>query len=259
MEARAAPEPVLPHPQCVLPAKPGPRRRKRPHPNNAAAPATIANAAACCQSMAATYRESPQPQHLICAGSLPAKPQNQHRHCSALLQTGAAGVLSSPYGGATACGNSRSTPLTVRGYARSMESAAYRHAHRVTYADCTAGNHVYYARYLPLLEAARNEFLRHLGQPFLDWQNQDTLFPVLECHVRYQSPAHYDDLLHIEVWPTLAERVRLNFAYRIVNQTGALILEAETCHACTSLREKPKRLPESLRQSLLPFLRAAKP
>ncbi|HEY9172992.1 MAG TPA: hotdog domain-containing protein, partial [Verrucomicrobiae bacterium] len=76
-----------------------------------------------------------------------------------------------------------------------MESAAYRHAHRVTYADCTAGNHVYYARYLPLLEAARNEFLRHLGQPFLDWQNQDTLFPVLECHVRYQSPAHYDDLL----------------------------------------------------------------
>ncbi len=140
-----------------------------------------------------------------------------------------------------------------------METAVFRHPHRVTYADCTAGNHVYYARYLPLLEAARNEFVRHLGQPFLDWQNQDTLFPVVECHVRYKSPAHFDDLLSIEVWPTLAERVRLNFAYRILNQTQTLILEAETCHVCTSLSEKPRRLPEPLRMKLLPFLRDPSP
>ncbi len=140
-----------------------------------------------------------------------------------------------------------------------MEPAVFRHPHRVTYADCTAGNHVYYARYLPLLEAARNEFVRHLGHPFLDWQNQDTLFPVVECHVCYKSPAHFDDLLSIEVWPTLAERVRLNFAYRILNQTQTLILEAETRHVCTSLGEKPRRLPEPLRMKLLPFLRDLSP
>lgn len=138
-----------------------------------------------------------------------------------------------------------------------MQSGPYRYSHRVTYADCTAGNHVYYARYLNLLEAARNEFLRSVGQPFLDWQNRDTLFPVVECHIRYKAPAHYDDLLTIEVWPSLAERVRLNFAYRISNPTGALLLEAETCHVCATVRERPRRLPEELRARLLPFRREA--
>lgn len=136
-----------------------------------------------------------------------------------------------------------------------MEQHVFQHAHRVTYADCTLGDHVYHARYLNLLEAARNEFLRGLGQPFLDWQNQDTIFPVVECHVRYKSPARYDDLLSLEVWLTTADRVRLDFAYRILNQARALILEAETLHACTKVDGRPKRLPEALRERLLPFVR----
>jgi acyl-CoA thioester hydrolase len=135
-----------------------------------------------------------------------------------------------------------------------MQHDVFRHTHRVTYADCTAGNHVYYARYLPLLEAARNEFFRSLGRPFLDLQRQDTLFPVIECRVRYRFPACYDDLLNIEVWLTLAGRVRLNFAYRITNQAGALLLDAETCHVCTDVNEKPKRLPEELCGGLRRFV-----
>jgi acyl-CoA thioester hydrolase len=138
-----------------------------------------------------------------------------------------------------------------------MAQPVFRHTHRVTYADCTMGHHVYYARYLDLLEAARNEFFRSLGLPFLELQNQDTLFPVLECHLRFKSPARYDDLLAVEVWPTLAQRVRLNLAYRVLNPAGALVLEAETHHACTTVGEKPKRLPEELRVKLLPFIRAA--
>lgn len=138
-----------------------------------------------------------------------------------------------------------------------MEPPVFRHAHRVTYADCTVGNHVYYARYLNLLEAARNEFLRSLGQPFLAWQDQDTLFPVVECRVRYKSPARYDDLLSIEVWPTRAERVRLHFAYRVLNPAGGLVLAAETDHVCAATGEKPKRLPEELRSRFQPLLRPA--
>ena len=72
------------------------------------------------------------------------------------------------------------------------------------------------------------------------------IFPVIEARLRYKSPARYDDLLAIEVWPTLIERVRVNFGHRIVNQDGKLILEAETFHVCTGVNEKPKRLPEEL-------------
>jgi acyl-CoA thioester hydrolase len=131
----------------------------------------------------------------------------------------------------------------------------FGHTHRVTYAECTVGNHIYYGRYLDLLEAARGEFFRHLGRPLLQLQEQDLIFPVIECRLRYKAPARYDDVLAIELWPTTAERVRLNFAYRIVKEGGALILEAETAQVCTGLDEKPKRLPEDLAQLLHPYLR----
>ena len=137
-----------------------------------------------------------------------------------------------------------------------MVAAAFRHTHRVTYADCTVGNHVYYARYLDLLEAARGEFHRQLGATFQQWQEGDTIFPVIECRLRYKSPARYDEVLTVEVWPTLADRVRLNFAYRIQNQAGAAVLEAETLHVCATLNGKPKRLPEELVVQLKPFLRS---
>jgi acyl-CoA thioester hydrolase len=124
------------------------------------------------------------------------------------------------------------------------------HIHRVTYAECTVGNHIYHSRYLDLLEAARGEFMRSLGTTVLHWQNHDAIFPVVEARVRYRYPARYDDLLSIEVWPTLVERVRVNFGHRILNQNGKVILEAETFHACTGLDDKPRRLPEELAEKM---------
>ena len=135
-----------------------------------------------------------------------------------------------------------------------MTAGNFRHAHRVTYAECTVGNHVYHSSYLDLLEAARGEFIRSLGPTVLHWQEKDVIFPVIEARLRFKSPARYDDLLAIEVWPTVIERVRLNFGHRVTNQHGKLVLEAETFHACTGIDEKPKRLPEELAAKLAPYL-----
>ena len=133
----------------------------------------------------------------------------------------------------------------------------FRHRHRVKYAECTVGNHIYYARYLDLIEAARGEFLRSLGDSLLQWQERGVIFPVLEARLRYLAPARYDDTLEIHVSVIKAERVRLNFAYRIQNQKGSSILIAETWHACTGLDDKPRRLPEELVAALQPHLNAA--
>jgi acyl-CoA thioester hydrolase len=131
----------------------------------------------------------------------------------------------------------------------------FRHPHRVTYAECTVGNHVYHSRYLDLLEAARGEFLRSLGPTVLELQENDFIFPVIEAKLRYKFPARYDDLLTVEVWVTALEKIRVNFGHRILNQAGKLILEAETFHVCTGLDEKPKRLPEELVEKLKPYLK----
>jgi len=131
-----------------------------------------------------------------------------------------------------------------------MAAAVFSHTHRVTYAECTLGNHIYYGRYTDLLEAARGEFFRRLGATFLQWQEQDTIFPVVECHLRYQAPARYDDVLTIEVWPALVKGPRLNFGYRILQPDQTVVLEAETFHVCTGMNEKPKRVPAELAAKL---------
>jgi acyl-CoA thioester hydrolase len=135
-----------------------------------------------------------------------------------------------------------------------MSEKIFRHTHRVTYAECTVGNHIYYARYLDLLEAARGEFFRAVGSPLSQLQHDDTIFPVIESHLRYKAPARYDDLLAIEIWLTKLQGVRINFGHRVLNQNNTLVLEGETFHVCTGLNEKPKRPPEKLVEQLRPYL-----
>ena len=137
-----------------------------------------------------------------------------------------------------------------------MSGNIFRWDHRVTYSDCTVGNHVYYSRYLDILEAARGEFFRRLGQPFLLWQERDTIFPVVDCRLRYKGAARYDEVLTVELWLTEAEKIRLNFAYRILNPAGRTLVEAATLHVCTSIQDKPKKLPDELSAALKAFLRA---
>ncbi len=57
----------------------------------------------------------------------------------------------------------------------------FRHHHRVTYSDCdcTMGNHVYHARYLDILEAARGEFFRAAGVPLASLHQLELFFPSL--------------------------------------------------------------------------------
>lgn len=129
-------------------------------------------------------------------------------------------------------------------------SEIHRHPHRVTYAECTVGNHIYYSRYLDLLEEARGAFFRSIGHPLLVLEEQDVIFPVVECHVRYLAPARYDDELIIETWVTDLGRVRVTFGHRILNAASEVHIEATTEHACAHRTQKLRRLPDPLRRLL---------
>ena|SRR5437016_14539490 len=135
-----------------------------------------------------------------------------------------------------------------------MSGNVFRHSHRVTYAECTVGNHVYYARYLDFLEEARGEFFRSLGVPLRGLQEADTAFPAVESRLQYKSPARYDDVLRIELWLTELDRIRISFGHRIINQAAQLVVEGGTVHVCTTLKGSPKRLPGHLIALLVPYL-----
>ncbi len=140
-----------------------------------------------------------------------------------------------------------------------MEPKTFVHRHRVTYAECTLGDHVYYSRYLDLLEAARGEMFRSLGQPFLDWQARGFTFPVMELQLRYHRQARYDDELSVELWLNRLDRLRLHFGCGIYRAKAELVLEGETRHVCATLEGKPRRLPAEFLEILAPFVRPSPP
>ncbi|MEI6341847.1 MAG: thioesterase family protein [Verrucomicrobiota bacterium] len=123
---------------------------------------------------------------------------------------------------------------------------AFRHPHRVVYSECTLGNHIYYGRFLDLFEEARGEFLRSVGLPFLALQERGLLLPVLEADVRYAGPVRYDDLIHVEVTPTILGRLRLEFAYRVMGPADDVRVTGRTLHVATNLEDRPQRLPPDL-------------
>ncbi len=138
-----------------------------------------------------------------------------------------------------------------------MAENIFRWDYRISYAECTVGNHVYYSRYLDLLERARGEFFRHIGKPLTILQQEDITFPVLECQVRYHAPARYDDLVRIEIGVKVAQGVRVGFLQRILSQDGRCLVECETLHICAFIEGKPRRLPKELAELLAHYLRAA--
>lgn len=140
-----------------------------------------------------------------------------------------------------------------------MEPKVFRHPRRITYAECTVGNHVYYARYLDLLEEARGEFFRHLGLTFQELQGQGFIFPVTEATVRYRGAARYDDLIVIHLWVSELGRVRMAFEGEILGSAGQVLVVATTRHACTSLDDRPQRLPPDLLERLKPYHRPPGP
>jgi acyl-CoA thioester hydrolase len=136
-----------------------------------------------------------------------------------------------------------------------MSDSVFQHQHRVVYAECTVGNHVYYARYLDMLEEARGELFRQAGWPLRALQEGGAAFPVISVEIAYKGPARYDDLLTIQLWLADLRGIRLNIGFRILNANGSTLAEGETRHICASLDEKPQRLPNGLIESLAPFLR----
>lgn len=112
------------------------------------------------------------------------------------------------------------------------------------------GNHVYYARYLDILERARGEFFRAVGKPLSALQTSELIFPVIEAHLHYEAAARYDDELIVEVVVTELDRLHISFAYGVSNTRSTIILTGRTRHICAGPDEKPRRMPPEVLKEL---------
>lgn len=83
--------------------------------------------------------------------------------------------------------------------------------------------YVYYGNYATYFEAARTEMLRSLGFTYRQWEDSGIILPVRELHIRYHSPAYYDDLLTIRTIVKEMPVARIRFHHEVFNEEGTLI------------------------------------
>jgi acyl-CoA thioester hydrolase len=127
-----------------------------------------------------------------------------------------------------------------------------RHEIRVIFGDTDQMGVVYYANYLRYFESARAAYWRALGKSYKDLEAWGVALPVVEAHCHYRRPAHYEDLLDIDVDVSELRAASLRFAYRIY-RGPELIAEGDTRHAVIGSDGRPRRIPAVMRDALPPL------
>ena len=128
-----------------------------------------------------------------------------------------------------------------------------RHEIRVIFGDTDQMGVVYYANYLRYFESARAAYWRALGKSYKDLEEWDVALPVVEAHCNYRRPAHYEDLLEIEVAVSELRAASLRFAYQVW-RGDTLLAEGHTRHAVIGADGRPKALPDALRAAIPPIV-----
>ncbi|MBI1780096.1 MAG: acyl-CoA thioesterase [Sphingobacteriales bacterium] len=95
---------------------------------------------------------------------------------------------------------------------------------RVRYAETDQMDVVYHGNYAQYFEAARAEAIRDLGYTYKDMEAMGVIMPIVELHVRFIRPAHYDDLLTIKtILKELPTDHRIEFHQEVYNEKEKLL------------------------------------
>lgn len=122
---------------------------------------------------------------------------------------------------------------------------------RVRYGETDQMGYVYYGNYAEYYEVARVEMLRELGVSYQRLEEDGTLLPVYDLRVRYRSPARYDEVLTIKTDLVECSAAKIRFEYRVINEKGQLLNEAETTLVFVDKATgRPKRAPQVILDKL---------
>jgi acyl-CoA thioester hydrolase len=118
----------------------------------------------------------------------------------------------------------------------------YVHLLRVRFAETDAMGIVHHSRYLPYLEEARVEYLRHLGHPYTELRAEGVDYAVLEAFVQYRLPLRFDDRVAVHLLLGAATRATFQMAY-LLTVDDQVRATAVTVHGCVNADGRPVRMP----------------
>jgi acyl-CoA thioester hydrolase len=99
---------------------------------------------------------------------------------------------------------------------------------RVMYPDTDQMGTVHHSNYVKYYEAARWELFRSIGISYRSVEDSGYMLPVTRMNFRFTKPIHYDELLTVKTTLKSMRAARIWFTYRLYNESGELVNEAET-------------------------------
>lgn len=125
---------------------------------------------------------------------------------------------------------------------------------RVRYGEVDQMGFLYHAHYVAYFDVARTEMMRELGLPNVEIERTGVMLPVMRVEVDYSFPAHYDDLLTVEVSLHEMPGVTIQFHYRVLSPQGKLLTTGSVTLAfMNAATKKACRPPAALLEVLRPY------
>jgi acyl-CoA thioester hydrolase len=126
---------------------------------------------------------------------------------------------------------------------------------RVYYEDTDLSGLVYHANYLRYMERGRSEFFRAAGIARLAQLDdpEPTAWTLRKVSLEYFRPARIDDLIEVHTRCIALSGARMT-ADQSVRKDGELLTQGQVEACIITLSGKPRRIPQPVRDKLMPFL-----
>jgi acyl-CoA thioester hydrolase len=120
----------------------------------------------------------------------------------------------------------------------------------VRFAETDAQGVAHNSNYLVWFEVARIAYLAEHAGGYQALRDQGLESFVLESHVRYRQPAHFDDRLRIHARIGELRGARFRFDYEVMRD-DEVIADGWTTHACVDANTlRPTRIPQPLAEAI---------
>lgn len=128
---------------------------------------------------------------------------------------------------------------------------------RVRYAETDQMNVVYHGNYAQYFEVSRAEAIRSLGFTYKEIEEMGIIMPIVDLHIKFLQPAHYDDLLSVTcILKELPTNHKIEFHQEVHNEAGKLLTVGKVVLYFINSKSMHKTImPQAWLSKLAPFFR----
>ena len=107
---------------------------------------------------------------------------------------------------------------------------------RVRFEEVDALNMVWHGRYPSYFEDGRIAFGDKYGLSYMQFRVKQIMAPIVQMHLDYHAPLHFDETILIETTLYWNEAIRLDYDYRLISQDKKLAARGYTVQLLTDIK-----------------------